>query len=76
MLALLVFALLELLAHRAGFPASGQTLLAQFATLAVLTLVLADRSSLCRITGLAPPLATILQSLSFPLASPYALPQH
>ena len=75
MLALLVFAPLELLAHRAGFPASGQTLLAQFATLAVLTLVFADRSTLCRVTGLAPPLAALLQSLGFPPASRYAVRQ-
>jgi hypothetical protein len=75
MLALLVFALLELLAHRAGFAASGQTLLAQFACLAVLILILNDGSVLRRVTGLAPPLPAILQSLGFPPADRYALRQ-
>jgi len=73
MVALLVFALLELLAHRAGFAASGQTLLAQFASLAVLILVLHDGSALRRVTGLAPPLAAILLALDFPPADRYAL---
>ncbi|HEY8741710.1 MAG TPA: hypothetical protein VIU62_01320 [Chloroflexota bacterium] len=57
MVALLVFALLELLAHRVGFTASRRTLLAQFASLAVLILVLHDGSALYLVTGLAPPLA-------------------
>lgn len=76
MVALLVFALLELLTHRAGFAASGRSLLAQFASLAVLILVLHDGSALRRVTGLAPPLATILQSLAFPPADHYAVRQH
>jgi transposase len=75
MVALLVFALLELLAHRASFVASGQTLLAQFAGLAVLILILHDGSTLRRVTGLAPPLATILHALGFPPADRYALRQ-
>jgi hypothetical protein len=75
MVALLVFALLELLARRAGFAASGQTLLAQFAGLAVLILVLHDGSVLRRVTGLAPPLAAILHTLGFPPADRYALRQ-
>lgn len=73
MVALLVFALLELLAHRAGFAASGHTLLAQFACLSVLILVLHDGSALRRVTGLAPPLAAILHSLGFPPANRYAI---
>ena len=73
MTALLVFALLELLAHRAGFAVSGQTLLAQFACLAVLVLILHDGSVLRRVTGLAPPLAAVLNALGFPLADRYAL---
>jgi len=75
MVALLVFALLELLAHRAGFTASGRTLLAQFASLAVLLLVLHDNSALHLVTGLAPPLAAILHALGFPPADRYALRQ-
>jgi transposase len=75
MVALLVFALLELLAHRAGFTVSGQTLLTQFASLAVLTLILHDGSALRRITGLAPPLAAILLALGFPPADRYAVRQ-
>ncbi len=75
MVALLVFALLELLAHRAGFAASGHTMLAQFACLAVLILVLHDGSALRRVTGLAPPLAAILHALGFPPADRYALRQ-
>jgi hypothetical protein len=75
MVALLVFALLELLAHRAGFTASGQTLLAQFACLAVLILLLHDGSVLRRVTGLAPPRAAILHALGFPPADRYALRQ-
>jgi uncharacterized membrane protein YobD (UPF0266 family) len=75
MVALLVFALLELLAHRAGFAASGHTLLTQFASLSVLILVLHDGSVLRRVTGLAPPLAAILHALGFPPANHYALRQ-
>ncbi|HEY8742755.1 MAG TPA: DUF4277 domain-containing protein [Chloroflexota bacterium] len=75
MVALLVFALLELLAHRAGFAASGHTMLAQFACLSVLILVLHDGSALRRVTGLAPPLAAILHALGFPPAARYALRQ-
>ena len=75
MVALLVFALLELLAHRAGFAASGQTLLAQFACLAVLILILHDGSVLPRVTGLAPPRAAILHALGFPPADRYAIRQ-
>jgi len=75
MVALLVFALLELLAHRAGFTASGHTLLAQFACLAVLILLLHDGSVLRRVTGLAPPRAAILHALGFPPADRYAIRQ-
>lgn len=75
MVALLVFALLELLARRAGLAASGETLFAQFAGLAVLILILHDGSVLRRVTGLAPPLAAILLALAFPPADHYALRQ-
>jgi transposase len=71
MVALLVFALLELLAQRAALARSGTSLLAQFATVGMLVLVFQDGSTLRRITGLAPPLATILQALDFPPADRY-----
>jgi hypothetical protein len=70
--ALLVFALLELLAHRALLPRSGTTLIEQFAPLSILALALRDGSALRRVTGLAPPLAAILQALGFPPAERYA----
>jgi hypothetical protein len=72
MIALLVFALLELLAHRAGLAQSGTTMLAQFASLSVLVLVLYDGAALRYTTGLAPPLTAILQALGFPPAEQYA----
>jgi transposase len=71
LVALLVFALLELQARRAGLAPSGQALLATFASLAVVTLVFADGSTLRRLSGLSPPLATILQDLGLPPAHRY-----
>jgi transposase len=71
MVALLVFALLELLAQRSGLSQSGQTLLAEFASVAVLVLVFADGSSLRRLSGLSPPLVAILQELGLPPAQRY-----
>jgi transposase len=71
LVALLVFALLELQARRAGLTQSGQTLLATFASLAVVTLVFADGSTLRRLSGLSPPLATILEDLGLPPAQRY-----
>jgi len=65
MVALLVYALVELLVRRAGIPLTGRALLAQFASLAVVVLVCADGTSLRRLTGLAPPLAAILTALSW-----------
>ncbi|HZB96827.1 MAG TPA: hypothetical protein VE268_12795 [Herpetosiphonaceae bacterium] len=60
MVALLVFDLLELLAHRALKSQSGTTLIAQFAPVSILALTFRDGSCLCRVTGLDPPLAAIL----------------
>jgi transposase len=71
MVALLVFALLELLACRAGLSQSGQTLVEAFASLAVVALVFADGSTLRRLSGLSPPLAAILQELGLPPAQRY-----
>jgi transposase len=71
MVALLVFALLELLAQRAGLAQSGHTLLTAFASLAVVVLICADGSLLRRLSGLSPPLAAILQDLGLPPAQRY-----
>lgn len=71
MVALLVFALLELLAQRAGLGVSGQVLLAQVAALAVLVLVLRDGTVWRQATGLAPPLTDTLHQLGFPPAERY-----
>jgi transposase len=66
LVALLVFALLELLARRALLQQSGTTLIAQFAVLGILVLAFHDGSSLRRVVGLAPPLAAILEAVGFP----------
>lgn len=71
MVALLVFALLEVLARRATLAQSGPTLLEEFATVSVLVLVFQDGSALRYVTGLAPPLAAILAAFSFPPAERY-----
>jgi hypothetical protein len=71
LVALLVFALLELLAHRALLPVSGTTLLEQFTPLSVLVLLFHDGTALRHLTGLAPPLATVLHALGFPPAERY-----
>jgi transposase len=71
MVALLIFALLELLARRALLPQSGTTLIEQFVALGLLTLVFRDASSLRWITGLAPPSVEILRALNFPPVERY-----
>jgi transposase len=74
MVALLLFALLELVTRRAGLTLSGQQVLAQCATLSVVVLVLRDGSTLRHLTGLAPPVAALLQTLGWPAADHYAHP--
>ena len=74
MVALLLFALLELLTHRAGLSLSGQQVLAQCATLSAVILVLQDGSTLRHLTGLAPPVATLLQRFGWPPADRYVHP--
>lgn len=74
MVAVLLFALLELVIRRTGLPLSGQRLLAQCATLAVVVLVLHDGSILRQLTGLAPPVATLLHTLGWPAATRYVHP--
>jgi len=71
MVALLLFALLELQARRAGLPVSGQTLLAQAAPLAVVLLLLPDGTTLCRLANLGPPVADLLRRLNWPAAACY-----
>lgn len=71
MVALLIFALLELLARRVLLGQSATTLIEQFASVGILVLGLRDGTSLRRVTGLAPPLAAILQTLGFPPTERY-----
>jgi hypothetical protein len=69
--ALLVYALLELLARRAGLTQTSHALLAQFAAVTVVVLVGTDGSELRRLTGLAPPLQAILRVLGWPATDRY-----
>ncbi|MDQ2829592.1 MAG: IS1634 family transposase [Chloroflexota bacterium] len=71
MVALLLFALLELQVRQAGLSVSGQTVLAWAAPLAVVLLLLPDGSTLRRLANLAPPLADLLQRLDWPPADCY-----
>jgi hypothetical protein len=75
MVALLVFALLELLLRRTGLGISGRALIEQFAALSVLVLVFRDGSCLRRLAGLSPPLADLLQALGVPPADRYLTTQ-
>jgi len=74
MVALLLFALLELLLRRADLTLSGQQFFAACAALAVVILRLHDGSSLQQITGLPPPLALLLQAQGWPAVTHYAQP--
>jgi hypothetical protein len=74
MVALLLFALLELVVRRAGLPLSGPQILAQCTPLTVVVLVLHDGSILRQLTGLAPPVATLLRTLGWPDAARYVHP--
>jgi transposase len=71
MVALLVFALLELTLLRASVTLSGRALIEQVASLSVLVLVFQDGTALRRLAGLSPPLAAILDALPFPPADRY-----
>lgn len=71
MVALLLFALLELQARRAGLSASGRTLLAQAAPLAVVLLRLPDGTTLRRLANLGPPVTDLLHRLGWPAATCY-----
>jgi hypothetical protein len=74
MVALLLFALLELLLRRAGLPLSGQQFFALCAPLSVVVLFLHDGSTLRQVTGLSPPVAALLQAQGWPAAAAYAQP--
>jgi len=71
LVALLLFALLDLQARRAGLAVSGQTLLAQAAPLAVVLLLLPDGTALRRLANLGPPVADLLRRLHWPTAECY-----
>lgn len=71
MVALLMFALLELLLQRAQLDLSGRRLIEQFASVTVVILVFQDGSRLRRLAGLSPPLADLLQALGLPSADRY-----
>ncbi len=71
MVALLLFALLELQARRAGLSASGRTLLTQAASLAVVLLRLPDGTTLRRLAHLGPPVTELLHRLGWPAATWY-----
>jgi len=70
----LLFALLDLVTRRAGLTLSGAQLLAQGVALAVVILVLHDGRRVRHLTGLAPPLAALLQALGWPAAHHYLYP--
>lgn len=72
MVALLLFALLELLLRRAGLPLSGQQFFAACAPLSLVVLLLHDGSTLRQVTGLAPPVDALRQAQGWPPPSAYA----
>ena len=74
LVALLLFALLEVLIRRAGLPLSGPQFLAQCVPLGVVVLLLRDGSMLRYVTGLAPPMTTLLETLGWPAVDRYVQP--
>jgi hypothetical protein len=74
MVALLLFALLELLLRRAGLALSGQQFFALCAPLSLVVLLLHDGSTVRQVTGRAPPVAALLQAQGWPAAAAYAQP--
>jgi transposase len=73
LVALLVFALLEWVARRAGVPQSGTVLLERFSEARLLVLGFADGSRLRRVLGLDPPEAALLQALGWPPGRRYTV---
>jgi hypothetical protein len=74
LVALLLFALLEVLIRRAGLPLSGPQFLAQCASLAVVILILRDGTTLRYLTGLAPPMTRLMAVLGWPPVDHYVQP--
>ena len=74
LVALLLFALLEVLIRRAGLPLSGSQFLAQCAALAVVLLILRDGTTLRYLTGLAPPMTRLVEALGWPPVDHYVQP--
>ena len=66
MVALLLFSLLELLLQRAEVALSGQQFFAACAPVSLVILQLHDGSALRHVTGLPPPLASLLQAHGWP----------
>lgn len=73
LVALLVFALLEWRARRAGVPQSGTVLLERFSEARLLVMHFADGSRLRRVLGLDPPEAELLRALGWPPGRRYAV---
>jgi hypothetical protein len=73
MVALLVFALLEWVARRAGVPQSGTVLLERFSEARLLVLGFADGSRLRRVLALDPPEAELLRALGWPPSTRYTV---
>jgi hypothetical protein len=72
MVALLLYALLEWEARRAGWPQTGQVLFRHAASLRVVLLQLQDASTLRQVTGLDPHLAGLLDHLGWPPPARYS----
>lgn len=66
MVALLIYALIELECQRAAVPRTARALLAEFASLALVVTRFVDGSSLCQISGLSPGHLAYLDALHLP----------
>jgi transposase len=73
LVALLLFALLEWVARRAGIPQSGTVLLERFSEARLLVMGFADGSRLRRVLGLDPPEAELLRALGWPPGRRYTV---
>lgn len=73
LVALLLFALLEWVARRAGVLQSGRVLLERFSEARLLVMGFADGSRLRRVLGLDPPEAELLRALGWPPAKRYTV---
>jgi|NGEPerStandDraft_6_1074524.scaffolds.fasta_scaffold40195_1 transposase len=71
MLALLLFALLELLARQAGLTLSGQQLFSACATITLVVLRWRDGTTLRQVAGVSPPIAAFLAAVHWPQPEAY-----